>query len=96
MWKLTLGFPNWPLFVFTMITPLAPRTPYTALAAASFNTENDSISAADKSSSVLSIPSTNTNGFVPEDLKEEIPRIQKSEPSAPGSPLRWTAITPAN
>ena len=78
------------------MTPFAPRTPYTALAAASFSTENDSISAADKSSSVRSIPSTNTNGETPVPLKEEIPRIQKSEPSDPGSPLRCTAITPAN
>ena len=79
-----------------MITPLAPLTPYTALAAASLRTEKDSISAADKSSSVRSIPSTSTNGSRPAPWKEDIPRIQKLEPSAPGSPERCTAMTPAN
>ena len=41
------------------------------------------------------MPSTNTKGLVPAPWKDEIPRIQKLEPSAPGSPDRCTAITPA-
>ena len=76
-----------------MITPLAPLTPYTALAAASFKTEKDSISSGSISFNERSTPSINTSGLllVPVVLK---PRIQKSELLRHGSPLRCTAITP--
>ncbi len=47
-----------------------------------------------KSAVDTSTPSTTINGVV-EPPKVEIPRIQKLAPSAPGSPLRCTAITPA-
>ena len=75
-----------PDLVVTIITPLAPRIPYIAVAVASFRIENPSMtsgSRAFKSVVVDSIPSIET------------PRIQKLAPSAPGSPLRCTAITPA-
>ena len=41
--KEILALPSAPRLVVINITPLAPRTPYMALAEASFNTEKDSI-----------------------------------------------------
>ena len=93
--KSTDGFATVPRLVLTMITPFAPLTPYMALAEASFNTENDSISAGSISFMLRSTPSTNTKGWLLP-LNDEIPRIQKFELSYPGSPLGWKAITPAN
>ena len=57
------GFWATPLRVVTNTTPLAARTPYTAVADASFKIEMDSTSSIDKSDISRSTPSTNTNGF---------------------------------
>ena len=86
-----------PGFVFTITTPLAPRTPYTAVAEASFNTVNDSMSSGSILLKLRSTPSTSTNGLelCPFLTNVEIPRIQISDSSCPGSPLRCTATTPA-
>ena len=91
---LTEGAAIVPRFVLIIMTPFAPRTPYIALAEASFKTEKDSISAGSRSFKLRSTPSTNTNGEV-FPLKEAMPRIQKFELSYPGSPDGCTAITPA-
>ena len=72
---------------------MAPRTPYTAVADASFSVVNDSISSGSMSLNERSTPSTNTSGE--EVLGVEIPRIQISAASFPGSPVRCTATTPA-
>ena len=93
--KLTEGLATSPRFVLMIITPLAPRTPYMALAEASFSTENDSISAGSMSLRLRSTPSINTKGLLPLP-KVEIPRIQKLESSYPGSPDGFTAMMPAN
>ena len=70
--------PECPRLVVIRITPFAPRTPYTALAEASFSTENDSISEISRLFKERSTPSTSTSGeLLP--LKELIPRIQNSE-----------------
>ena len=73
------GLATEPRLVLMIMTPLAPRTPYMALAEASFNTENDSISAGSISFKLRSTPSTNTNGELPPAPKVEIPRIQNCE-----------------
>src|SRR5690606_38772719 len=75
------------------MTPLAPRTPYTALAAASFNTENDAIFSGSISCNDRSTASTRTIGLALP-VKVLMPLIQKSELLNHGLPLRWTAITP--
>ena len=87
-----------PDLVVTIITPLAPRIQYIAVAVASFRIENPSItsgSRAFKSVVVDSMPSIMISGEVLALPSVETPRIQKLAPSAPGSPLRCTAITPA-
>ena len=79
-----------PDFVVTIITPFAPRVPYIAVAVASFKMENPSItsgSKAFKSAEDTCTPSMIIRGDVAS-LKVEIPRIQKSDPSAPGRPVR--------
>ena len=83
-----------PCLVLISTTPLAPRTPYTAVAEASFNTEKLSISAGSMSLILPSSPSISTKAeaFAP---KVPIPRIQKSEIFLPGSPLASEVITPA-
>ena len=83
-----------PRFVVISTTPFAPRTPYTAVADASFNTENDSIS--DGSIELISPSkpsiSTKADAFAP---KVPIPRIQNSAIFLPGSPDANDEITPA-
>ncbi len=91
----TEGFPILPRFVLIRITPFAPRTPYTALADASFSMENDSISAGSILFRSRSMPSTRTKGLLLP-LKDEIPRIKKVELSYPGSPVRCAPMTPAS
>ena len=93
--KLTDGLATSPRLVLMMMTPLAPRTPYMALAEASFSTENDSISAGSMSFRLRSTPSMSTRGLLPLP-KVEIPRIQKLESSYPGSPDGFTAMMPAS
>ena len=84
-----------PLFVVTRITPLAPLIPYKAVAAASFNILNDSISSASNWAKLLSNPSTITNGVYtlplsivlkPPSSRVRIPRILKYPLSYPGKP----------
>src|SRR5690606_17097913 len=91
--RLTTAGPILPRLVAIITTPFAPRTPYTALAAASLRTENDSISSGSRSFKLRSTPSTKTNG---RELPPNVltPRIQKSELLCQGSPDRCTAITP--
>ena len=57
------GLPTLPGLVLIRITPLAPRTPYTAVAEASFSTVNDSISSGSILLKLRSTPSTNTSGL---------------------------------
>ena len=79
------------------MTPLAPRAPYSAVAVASFRIENPSITSGERAFKSLIDTSTlsiKTSGDVLL-AKVEIPRIQKFAPSAPGSPPRCTATTPA-
>ena len=64
-----------PRRVVTRITPLAPRTPNTAVDEASFNIETFSISLGSKSVKSLSTPSTKTNGEAPPLLNVPFPRI---------------------
>ena len=93
MRKSTDGGATVPRFVFMIMTPFAPRTPYIALAEASLSTENDSISAGSMSLRLRSTPSTRTRGDV-FPLNDAIPRIQKFESSYPGSPEGLNAMTP--
>ena len=88
------SFCSRPRFVVTMITPLAPRLPYTAVADASFSTEKLSTSAASTWLRSPSSPSIRTSAelLAP---NVPIPRTQNSEIFFPGSPLLWTPITPA-
>ena len=82
--------PACPSFVFTRITPLAPRDPYKAVAVASFMIEKLSMSSGckrDRSAVLTSILSINIKG----DLaypNEVTPRTKKFESSTPGSPVR--------
>ena len=64
-----------------------------AVAEASFNTENDSISSTLSSFILRSNPSTRTSAPEPAP-KVEIPRIQNSEMFSPGCPEVWRAIIP--
>ena len=82
-----------PCLVVTNTTPFAPRTPYTAVAEASFNTEKLSMSAGSMLFRLPSSPSISTSALelapnVP------IPRIQNSDILEPGSPLDCTEIIP--
>ncbi len=79
--------------VVTNTTPFAPRTPYTAVAEASFKIEKLSISSASRVFIFPSTPSMSTNALEPAP-NVLIPRIQNSEKSFPGSPLRVTAMIP--
>ena len=57
--KFTTAFPSVPCLVVTIITPLAPREPYMAVADASFSTSIDSMSCVlRKEMSSINIPST--------------------------------------
>ena len=95
--KLIIGLSrSLPLLVVIIITPLAPRVPYSAVAVASFKIEKLSIaSASSEFNSVLLISTPSKIISAPvAPLKVDLPRIQKLAPSAPGSPLRCTAMTP--
>src|SRR5690606_1869890 len=60
--KLSCGLPALPRLVVMRITPLAPLTPYTAVADASFNTDIDSISLGSRLLRSRSTPSTSIKG----------------------------------
>lgn len=76
------AFPSTPLFVVISITPLAPLTPNTAVADASFNTEIDSTELISTLVIGRSIPSTNIRGSLP--FHELLPRITIRGSSSPG------------
>ena len=82
-----------PLLVVTNTTPFAPRTPYTAVAEASFNIEKLSTSDGSISLKLPSKPSINTRALLLAP-NVPIPRIQNSEIFFPGSPLRCNEIIP--
>jgi len=84
-----------PLRVVIIITPLAPRTPNTAVAEASFNTEILAISfgSIDRISSTAT-PSTIINGFVP--FVVAAPRRNMVTSSRPGSPEVWIVVNPGS
>ena len=87
-----LAAPSLPRLVVTRITPLAPFTPYTAVADASFNTETDSTELISTEFIGRSIPSTSTNGSL---LFHELdPRITILGSSSPGKPELATVTTP--
>ena len=81
----------------TIITPFAPRVPYIAVAVASFKIEKLSMTSGSKAFKSLELISTPSNTIKTPvaSPKVDLPRIQKSAPSAPGCPLRCIAITPA-
>ena len=96
--KLIIGLSRFlPFLVATIITPLAPRVPYNAVAVASFRIEKLSITSGSNAFNSVELISTPSMIIKAEvlPLKVDLPRIQKLAPSAPGSPLRCTAITPA-
>ena len=75
-----------PDLVVTIITPLAPRVPYIAVAVASFRIEKLSIISGSrlfKSLELTCTPSRIISGSVTP-FMVETPRIQKLAPSAPG------------
>ena len=85
--KFTVALPCLHFLVVIIMIPFAPRAPYKAVEAASFNTVIDSISFVlieDKSPS-NGTPSTTYNGSVPA-LIEPTPRIRTLADS-PGWPL---------
>ena len=91
---LNCNFSSLPRLVVTNTTPLAPRTPYIAVAEASFNTEKLSTSAGSTSFRLPSNPSINTNA--PELYPNvPIPRTQNSDIFFPGSPLDCIEMIPA-
>lgn len=60
-----LGLPVFPERVVTMMTPLAPFAPNTAVAEASFSTEIVATSFGSRSEKLRSMPSTSTRGSEP-------------------------------
>ena len=68
------AFPSAPRLVVTSTTPLAPRTPNTAVAEASFKTLTLSISLGSIWKKERSTPSTNINGCEPASVNEPTPR----------------------
>ena len=86
------GFLSCPRLVVNNITPFAPRTPYTAVAEASFRIDIDSISFMSTSFMSLSIPSTNTKGS--EFCQEALPRMYIFVSLAPGLPEVLIATKP--
>ena len=80
--KFSLGLPICPRFVVTIITPLAPLAPKTAVAEASLSTEIVLISLGSRFEKSRSTPSTITNGLDPFQLDN--PRIIISDLFDPG------------
>ena len=80
--------------VVTKITPLAPRTPKTAVEDASFNTLIFSTSLGSICVKSRSTPSTKISGVELLLFNDPIPRIKIAGLSAPGSPEYCTAETP--
>ena len=60
-----LGLPVFPERVVTMMTPLAPFAPNTAVAEASFSTEIVATPFGSRSEKLRSMPSTSTRGSEP-------------------------------
>ena len=89
---LIFAFPSEPRFVVMSTTPLAPRTPNTAVADASFRTVTLSISLGSMSAIERSTPSTCMRGV--ESPHVALPRTKISAASLPGSPEYWTVVTP--
>ena len=90
--RFIFGRPVSPTLVVTMITPLAPLAPNTAVAEASFRTEIVSTSFGSRSAKSRSTPSTRTKGAEPFQL--ETPRISSVASFSPGWPLDWMLVTP--
>ena len=90
--KSIFGLPSWPLLVVTMMTPLAPLAPNTAVAEASFSTEILATSLGSMVEKSRSTPSTSTSGL--ELLKLDTPRMRISESLSPGCPEVWSVVTP--
>ena len=76
------GFPTEPVLVVTMMTPLAPFAPNTAVADASFSTDMVATSLGSMSEKLLSTPSTSTSGLEPFQL--ETPRMNMLTSLLPG------------
>ena len=98
--RLTFGALSVPRLVVIIITPFAPRTPYTAVADASFRIEMDSISFGSILLNVAaSMPSTIINGADGSNNSVDwanvpTPRILNVEASWPGAPLFCTERSP--
>ena len=94
MLALTLitALPSSPRLVVIKITPLAPRTPNTAVADASFNTEMDATELISTEAIGRSTPSTNTSGSL--EFHDVTPRIVIFGSSSPGLPVSVIVTTP--
>ena len=79
---LITALPPSPRLVVIKITPLAPRTPNTAVADASFNTEIDATELMSTEFIGRSTPSTSTNGSL--EFQDVTPRIVIFGSSSPG------------
>ena len=90
----TEAFPVLPRLVVTRITPLAPRTPNTAVADASFRIEMSSISLGSSCPNERSTPSTSTRGSAL--FSEPVPRTRITGSSAPGMAEGCTTEIPGN
>ncbi|MNT18683.1 hypothetical protein D3C72_1538990 [compost metagenome] len=88
----TEALPSLPLLVVMRITPLAPRTPYTAVAVASFSTDTVSIELISTLLNGRSTPSTIVRGSVLFHVLR--PRITIRGSSSPGIPVLAVVTTP--
>jgi len=69
------GRPFDPLLVLMMMTPFAPRTPYTAVAEASLRIEKLSISSGSTLENERGTPSTSVSGALMLAVRVEMPRM---------------------
>ena len=90
-----LGLPTFPPLVLMMMTPFAPRTPYTAVAEASLSTVKLSMSSGSMLEMLRGTPSTMVRGALMLAVRVLIPLIYMVASSNPGSPLLCMATTPA-
>ena len=90
----TDALPGAPRLVVTRMTPLAPRTPNTAVAEASFRIEMSWISLGSSCPNERSTPSTSTSGFA--SFNEPVPRTRMTGSSAPGMADGCTTEIPGN
>ena len=89
---LITALPSSPRLVVIKITPLAPRTPNTAVADASFNTEMVATELMSTEFMGRSTPSTSTSGSL--EFHDVTPRMVIFGSSSPGFPVVVMVTTP--